>query len=50
MALVRDPYFWKRFSTAVRLDEEAKGAPEAEIITPMTEKYVHVDSNSEPIT
>ncbi|KAJ6104061.1 hypothetical protein N7523_010381 [Penicillium sp. IBT 18751x] len=26
MALVRDPYFWKRFSTAVHLDEEAKSA------------------------
>lgn len=22
MAIVRDPYFWKRFSTAVHLDEE----------------------------
>ncbi|KAJ5121059.1 uncharacterized protein N7515_009020 [Penicillium bovifimosum] len=26
MALVRDPYFWKRFSTAVHLDEESKAA------------------------
>jgi len=26
MALVRDPYFWKRFSTAVHLDDEAKSA------------------------
>ncbi|KAJ5558012.1 hypothetical protein N7535_009503 [Penicillium sp. DV-2018c] len=26
MALVRDPYFWKRFSTAVHLDEEAKAS------------------------
>jgi len=24
MALVRDPYFWKRFSTAVHQDDEAK--------------------------
>ncbi|KAJ5895628.1 hypothetical protein N7495_007319 [Penicillium taxi] len=24
MALVRDPYFWKRFSTAVHLSENAK--------------------------
>ncbi|KAJ5484605.1 hypothetical protein PEX1_074350 [Penicillium expansum] len=24
MALVRDPYFWKRFSTAVHMDEESK--------------------------
>lgn len=24
MALVRDPYFWKRFSTAVHQEEEAK--------------------------
>jgi hypothetical protein len=24
MALVRDPFFWKRFSTAVHMDEEAK--------------------------
>ncbi|KAJ5876321.1 uncharacterized protein N7529_001905 [Penicillium soppii] len=24
MALVRDPFFWKRFSTAVHLDEESK--------------------------
>ncbi|KAJ5782063.1 hypothetical protein N7457_003837 [Penicillium paradoxum] len=24
MALVRDPCFWKRFSTAVHMDEEAK--------------------------
>jgi hypothetical protein len=24
MALVRDPYFWKRFSTAVHMEEEAK--------------------------
>lgn len=24
MALVRDPYFWKRFSTAVHRDDEAK--------------------------
>ncbi|KAJ6018228.1 hypothetical protein N7451_001607 [Penicillium sp. IBT 35674x] len=38
MALVRDPYFWKRFSTAVHLDEEAKGTTEAEIVTPITEK------------
>lgn len=28
MALVRDPYFWKRFSRAVHLDEEAKAAAE----------------------
>ncbi|GFF42741.1 conserved hypothetical protein [Aspergillus udagawae] len=26
MALVRDPLFWKRFSRAVHLDEEAKAA------------------------
>ncbi|EAW10952.1 uncharacterized protein ACLA_065860 [Aspergillus clavatus NRRL 1] len=26
MALVRDPMFWKRFSRAVHLDEEAKAA------------------------
>ncbi|KAJ5109659.1 hypothetical protein N7532_002304 [Penicillium argentinense] len=26
MALVRDPYFWKRFSTAVHQDDEAKTA------------------------
>ncbi|KAJ5177347.1 uncharacterized protein N7500_000046 [Penicillium coprophilum] len=26
MALVRDPYFWKRFSTAVHMDEESKAA------------------------
>ncbi|PYI05661.1 hypothetical protein BO78DRAFT_419417 [Aspergillus sclerotiicarbonarius CBS 121057] len=25
MALVRDPAFWKRFSAAIHLDEEAKG-------------------------
>ncbi|KAJ5632080.1 hypothetical protein N7490_008419 [Penicillium lividum] len=36
MALVRDPYFWKRFSTAVHLDAVAKGIPEIE--TPVTEK------------
>ncbi|OQE35123.1 hypothetical protein PENCOP_c014G03195 [Penicillium coprophilum] len=24
MALVRDPYFWKRFSAAVHMDEESK--------------------------
>ncbi|CAI7663352.1 hypothetical protein N7509_008004 [Penicillium cosmopolitanum] len=24
MALVRDPYFWKRFSTAVHRDDQAK--------------------------
>ncbi|EKV11614.1 amidase signature enzyme [Penicillium digitatum] len=24
MALVRDPYFWKRFSTAVHQDEESR--------------------------
>ncbi|KAJ5621898.1 hypothetical protein N7528_005130 [Penicillium herquei] len=37
MALVRDPYFWKRFSTAVHLDEEAKGIP-SEVSTPSSEK------------
>ncbi|KAJ5730902.1 uncharacterized protein N7483_005410 [Penicillium malachiteum] len=37
MALVRDPYFWKRFSTAVHLDEEAKGIP-SEVSTPASEK------------
>ncbi|CAG7940018.1 unnamed protein product [Penicillium salamii] len=26
MALVRDPCFWKRFSTAVHMDEESKAA------------------------
>lgn len=48
MALVRDPYFWKRFSTAVHLDEEAKGTPEAEIITPITEKYVYIHPGFKP--
>lgn len=24
MALVRDPYFWKRFSAAVHMDEESR--------------------------
>lgn len=38
MALVRDPYFWKRFSTAVHLDEEAKGVSDVE--SPVSEKYV----------
>ncbi|EPS31005.1 hypothetical protein POX_b02005 [Penicillium oxalicum] len=34
MALVRDPYFWKRFSTAVHLQEiEAKS--DAECISPV---------------
>ncbi|KKK14646.1 hypothetical protein P175DRAFT_0557064 [Aspergillus ochraceoroseus IBT 24754] len=28
MALVRDPAFWRRFSVAVRLDEEVKTSPE----------------------
>lgn len=46
MALVRDPYFWKRFSTAVHLDQEAKGTPE-EIVSPITEKYVHIHPDSE---
>ncbi|KAJ5580269.1 uncharacterized protein N7459_006254 [Penicillium hispanicum] len=36
MALVRDPYFWKRFSTAVHLDEEAKGISDVE--SPVSEK------------
>ena len=40
MALVRDPYFWKRFSTAVHLDEEAKVIP-SEASTPVSETYVH---------
>lgn len=26
MGLVRNPYFWRRFSLAVHLDEEAKGS------------------------
>lgn len=29
MALVRDPDFWRRFSRAIRLDEEAKGPSES---------------------
>lgn len=29
MALVRDPYFWKRFSTAVHLEEEGKSDHES---------------------
>ncbi|PWY77068.1 hypothetical protein BO70DRAFT_397956 [Aspergillus heteromorphus CBS 117.55] len=28
MALVRDPAFWRRFSLAIHLDEEAKGSDE----------------------
>ncbi|PYH91099.1 hypothetical protein BO71DRAFT_333001 [Aspergillus ellipticus CBS 707.79] len=28
MALVRDPAFWRRFSLAIHLDEEAKGSNE----------------------
>ncbi|KAJ5273805.1 hypothetical protein N7478_008930 [Penicillium angulare] len=39
MALVRDPYFWKRFSTAVHLDEESNGSPtKMEMDTPTSEK------------
>ncbi|KAJ5109455.1 hypothetical protein N7456_006130 [Penicillium angulare] len=38
MALVRDPYFWKRFSTAVHLDEEANPA---KMETPTSEKCVY---------
>lgn len=30
MALVRDPYFWKRFSTAVHMDEESKAIDRAQ--------------------
>ncbi|KAJ5225014.1 hypothetical protein N7468_006239 [Penicillium chermesinum] len=37
MALVRDPYFWKRFSTAVHLDEESKGV-QCNVEAPQTEK------------
>ncbi|GLI82138.1 hypothetical protein PoHVEF18_010539 [Penicillium ochrochloron] len=35
MALVRDPYFWKRFSTAVHQEEESKS--ELECATPIKE-------------
>ncbi|KAJ5698106.1 hypothetical protein N7462_000111 [Penicillium macrosclerotiorum] len=38
MALVRDPYFWKRFSTAVHLEEKAKGEnQDVEYSTPVKE-------------
>ncbi|KAI9372118.1 hypothetical protein BJX61DRAFT_543002 [Aspergillus egyptiacus] len=30
MALVRDPFFWRRFSRAVHLDEEVKSPPTEE--------------------
>ncbi|KAJ5981805.1 hypothetical protein N7499_009139 [Penicillium canescens] len=34
MALVRDPFFWKRFSTAVHMDEEAKAVDQGTQTTP----------------
>ncbi|KAJ5757201.1 uncharacterized protein N7511_007383 [Penicillium nucicola] len=34
MALVRDPCFWKRFSTAVHMDEEAKAVDQGTQTTP----------------
>ncbi|KAF3384430.1 hypothetical protein F1880_001819 [Penicillium rolfsii] len=36
MALVRDPYFWKRFSTAVHLQEESSKC-DSECATPVKE-------------
>ncbi|KAJ5251118.1 hypothetical protein N7489_001528 [Penicillium chrysogenum] len=35
MALVRDPYFWKRFSTAVHMDEELRAVDQG----PQTKQY-----------
>lgn len=31
MATVRDPNFWKRFSAAIHMDEEAKAGMEKEV-------------------
>lgn len=39
MALVRDPYFWKRFSKAVHQDEEAKSASTLNLESPTQYKY-----------
>lgn len=44
MALVRDPYFWKRFSTAVHLDEEAKSASTLDLES-AKQKYEPVSSD-----
>ncbi|KAJ5096370.1 hypothetical protein NUU61_005726 [Penicillium alfredii] len=41
MALVRDPFFWKRFSAAVHLDEEANGGqagPKPQVTAPTSDK------------
>ncbi|PYH53613.1 uncharacterized protein BO96DRAFT_344762 [Aspergillus niger CBS 101883] len=40
MALVRDPAFWKRFSAAIHLDEEAKTETGAKKPTIWTDHWI----------
>lgn len=48
MALVRDPFFWKRFSTAVHQDEEAKSASTLNLESPTHQKYAPSSAQSHP--
>ncbi|MCJ1244662.1 hypothetical protein MMC30_001861 [Trapelia coarctata] len=44
MAVVRDPAFWKRFSTAVHLDEESTTRPVTPATTSIRPPLKHADS------